>query len=423
MSKDIILNTEKDIFIYFEGKIYKLFYDENNDLKIRSKKPSEETTNNICLLLHHNKNTKKSGYLIFNKDENINESLILNEATKKLGLLDATAVYLLKTEADNNIIYYYTTKFEIERLFVDFEFSEIFPLEFFFLNIDISGELYGIVSEEFFFLKQFNTYKDLENTTKLFYQTDSFSFVENLTYIVTPKQKRILFSGNINKLYEIHDEQNRKELGSSYVNFNERKFGDEFEDAILLANNLKIFEFSDLISRLKIFSHFKFEDKVSTYYKAKKLKPFLFVFSIFFFSLSAYFSYQFINAQTINYIYSNKIENLKKDIEDTTKTKNISEKKNFIPFYKPLNTEVLYQTIDIVDNLNLDTVSKYNFSFDNNSVNVNIITSDVKNIQYINSLKNLSSLSLKSKKDNEEFEINFSYGKNDKTKTSKKVKK
>jgi len=134
---------------------------------IRLKLPEEETTNNICLLLHHNKNIKKSGYLVYNKDEKINEILILAEASKRLGTMDAGSVYLIKTETENNFIFYYTSKSEIERLFLNYEFSKIYPLEFFFYNYDTTGELFGIVSEDLFFLKQYNSYKDLETSTKI----------------------------------------------------------------------------------------------------------------------------------------------------------------------------------------------------------------------------------------------------------------
>lgn len=403
-----VVKKDKNLFIYFEGKIYILFY-ENNYINIRLKKPSEETTNNICLLLHHNKNTKKSGYIVNEKSENINENFVLTEATKRLGVIDSTTVHILKTEVDNTNIYYYTSKFEIERLFVDYEFSDIYPLEFFLLNLDITGEVFGIISDDFGFLKQFNSYKDLENTTKIYYQNEQGSFNANIENLLTTKQKRILFNGDKKRLIDIHDELNRTEIGQSYVKYLDRHKNEEYTDSIQIMTNLKIFEYGDLISRLDKFKNFKFIDKVSTFYMAKKAKPYLVFLSVIFISFSTYFSYQFINTQAINYIYTSKIENLNNEIKVITKFKTDSEKKNFVPYYKPLNLELYKKVMNILNSMDLDSILKYNISFDNSVVNVYILTNNVKNVQYINGLKELSNLSLKSKKDNEEFEINFSY--------------
>lgn len=418
-------SLNKDLFIYFDSKIYKYYMDSNNNPILRLKQPVESTTNNICLLLHHNKNIKKSGYIVFDKNEKINENLVLTEATKRLGSMDATSVYLIKTETDYFIIYYYTTKLEIERLFVDYEFSTIYPLDFFLLNNDSSGELYGLISEDMFFIKQFNTYKDLETSSKLFYQNDIISFRDNLNYLFTNKAKRVIFNGGFEKIYKLHNDYNQIEV-QNYIPFEKRTMADKdiIHDPVPLATNLEIIHYDNLVKELISHKNFSFEDKVSTFYKAKKLKPFLIFFSLLFFCFSGYFGYQFINTQAINYIYSGKIVLLKEDIEALKKKNKEAQEKHFLTYYNPINVSLLMETMETIKQLDTNEITKYTLNIEKDVIFVNIETISLKNVEIMNKIINnkIKDLKLTTNNTNTKFNIMFSYGIED-TKKSKKPTK
>lgn len=409
----------KTLFIYLDGKVYKLFL-ENNIVKIREKKPEESTTNQICLLLHQNRtNEIKSGYIINDKKNPMNENEIIKYAVNNLNLLDATGISLLNTEIKNgentyNIIYY-TTKFEIERLFLDFEFSEIYPFDFFLYTLDQTSELYGILAEDFYYIKQFNSILDLESIKKIEIGKGNLTnktIAENLN---TTKFKNMFINDGIEKIYNIHDNLNKPKTNENYIPFKENNNLDN-ENSIYsfpIANNLKELHIEDLLENLINFNNFKFQDKFSIFYKAKKIKPFLLILSVLFISLSTFFVYEFINTKTINYIYTKRINEYNNEISKIEKIKNEAIKNNFLSYYKPLNKEKLNEILKILKKMNLSFVDNYSLSIKNDIININIKTSSLKNVEIITKLneenKNIQNLKINSKKNNDNFEISFSY--------------
>jgi len=412
-----MLDPKKVYFIFFNNKIFKLYLDKNKTTRIKEKEPTETTTNEICFLLHHNKESKKSGYFVFNIDDEIDEDLIRAEAAKKLNLIDSGMVHLMKITNGNYQIFYYISKLEIERLFVEYEFSKIYPFELFMYFSDMTAELYGIISEDIFYMKQINKIKDLTTSNKTFFQTEILSFQENLTYLFNVKAKKIIYNGSMDDLIEIHDTLNRSENNLDYIPYKNRNDEEKnIVDPYPFVTNLSLIEFKDLKNLLKRddLNKFCFEDKFSTYYKAKQLKPIMLILSVVFLVLFIYFSYQFINTQTINYIYSNKISNLKQEIKKFEKKNKDALSQNYLIYYKPLNINLLKETIKIIALLDTSTIKNYKLNIVKNNVNVSIESSSLKNVEIMNNIKNkipnLYNVNY-SNKNKTTYLITFNYGK------------
>jgi len=169
-----------------------------------------------------------------------------------------------------------------------------------------------------------------------------------------------------------------------------------------------------MTKQLKYYKTFSFNDKYSTFYKARRLKPVLLILSVLFFSFSLYFFYQFINTKTINYIYSDKIKLLKNDLKKIEYKNQIAKKQNFLQYYNPLNIKLLYEVLDILKKFNLDKITEYKFNFNNKSVEVFIKTTSLNNVKIANYLKNknIKKIELNSNKNNTKFEIYFIYKNN-----------
>jgi len=411
------MKNNNDLFIYFERKIYKLFVDNDGITRLKLKEPTEITTNKTCLLLHHNKNIKKSGYLVFDKSEELDEEFIYTDATKRLGMIDSTMIHLLKTETENELIYYYISKLEIERLFVEYEFSNIYPLDFFLYNSNPNNELYGLLSKDIFFMKQFNNYKDLENTSRTVYQSDIISFQDNLNYLISSKAKNIIYDGSIEELIEIHDNINKTEV-NNYIPYNNRSREEKKEiiDPTPLVTNLSLISLSSINSQLtnKKYVDFCFIDKISTFYKAKKVKPFLWILSLFFLITSIFFTYQFLNTKAINYIYNDKNSKLNFEIKKYNNKNQNALSKNYIQYYSPLNIHLLKETMNLMKTLDVKNIMSYTLFLDKETINIVLESKTIKNVEIMNKIKDnypkLFNVTYISKK-NKGYEISFSYGK------------
>jgi len=254
------------------------------------------------------------------------------DATEEDSVIENTGVSLLNTKTfftfiekhQNKKIVFYMRKPEVVKLFKEFAFSKIVPLDIvlFRMAIKYQAEIVGIIGEKFFSYSRKVSFDNLET----FFSNEG----EYNTLLFEPKANISFFLEAVSKMLHI-----KKAI------FTDKQI-DEEELAEKNIVQVGFDDFKKFIEREKVFAVF---DKYSDNYQSRIYKNILLGISGIMFVLSPYFFYKYIEKKTENDYYTRVYNQLQNKLQNIQAEENRYKIDYLYKVYKPFNFMNFYKTV------------------------------------------------------------------------------
>ena len=259
-------------------------------------------------------------YMIFDKNED-------NATIENTGaaLLETKSYYTFIEEYQDKKIAFYLKKTEVVKLFKEFAFSKIIPLDIVLLRIALKykAEIVGIIGKKYFSYSRKISFDNVET----FFANEG----EHSSLLFEPNANISFFLEAISKMLHI-----KKTIFSDK----------EIDKNELIEKNITQISLEDFLKIINHEKNFVILDKFSDNYQSKIYKKFLIGTSIIMLAFAPYFFYKYIEVKTKNAYYESVYSNLQKKLNQIKQIEKKYKIDYLYKIYRPFNFNEFYRTVE-----------------------------------------------------------------------------